>query len=898
MKQLMIPVLALLFCGAAQADEYVLVKSPATLDDWKDKSFYAPADVPPTDGSATVRIPTGTSALVDDAAAEFVSGFKRLLPEEGAILTFDISSTADLGCAISSGDAKAVAYGELVKTGEGTLRLLSATNVPQEGDASKKTSFDYYTNIKVESGTLVCPPGNADVSTFYYGDIDVGTNGLLIPSNNKGESNTKIGSYINALTGGGVISNGLGTATRCILYPGRYSETPAVFSGRILDKIYYYAHGHQHLTGTNSTFSGGFYLNSNSGELTRGITGLAKIGNKGELSSAGLNDTLMLGAWGGRILYLGRGEKTNRDIQINESSSTKLRAGIVDAGATGGLTLMGAIDPALTSGDIQRCVLTGSNTVACVIKGAVKKETYDGKDSYVYLTKSGTGTWRLADGTASRAGIAGIKVKEGVLQFDSIAETNCACAIGEGVLMTEDKCTASATCKRVPYQFVLGGGGTRGTLEYSGSEDLWCTTRPAVLSGEGVLSNAGKDADGNDVRTVYMSGMSSIAEGTNTLVLAGAATSENVVAGVTDGVGSVGVVKEGPGTWVLAGTNTFTGGIAVREGKLILRSRSGKFTWFRFTIRQVHANDAESKSASVQMSQFGIWNADGNRINGGLQMSPFTTATTNMIGAGELPRISTNQVAMGRVYPAYVANSPDRSVDVLFSNTRGPSQAGFHASGMYGNIVESEPTTWMPIVMRLPSDCSEAAMYDLAIVSGNSSRFPTSWTMEGSVDGVVWYPIDAVAAGEVAVPANEYYWTFRSTKRFNNGGADTHVNGRPLQGSTNIVTAAYSCPVSVAKDAELEAEGLVVLSSLSVSPVQNGTLRGFRYADEGTIDLTTRPGRDVDELPLTILDSPSVKNLSAWSVSVNGRPSMSYSVSVTDDGKVKLNRSGLVLIVK
>ena len=874
--------LALMACMTAEAATYTLAVSPKTLDDWKSRTSYVEDSAPAGDGTEVVVIPDGGSVLVDDASVAFVSSLGRLSPGVGSVITFDLANDAEIACAVTASGETRLSQGMLVKKGAGKLKFKSLMKVPfqKNGKVSTSAQWDYDVNVKVEEGAVELIPQTGDVNTFYYGDVDLDEGTLLILG--AGSSDPGCANYTLALTGSGTVTNGVGSASRCRLHPFAVSETPAVFSGRIVDKVYVYSGGNQHYTATDSTFAGGLRIYNNAGRLDEGIAGVAKIGEANEPSSIGTSGTITLGEAGSRFLYLGTGETTTKLFMVNENKDGAGFPCVVDAGATGNLTLNGQFRAGLT-GYNQRLVLTGSNTQECVFNGALT--IYNA--SRIYVTKSGTGTWRFADSANSiyRAGISGIAVKEGVLAFDSLGERNETSSLGEGAMFLEDVWGEISGMSEVPYQFKMGGDSTEGTLRYVGSKTLVNRTRPMVLAGDARLVNAGSN-DGS----FYAAGVSSLNARTNTLTLAGSHEDENQVRYVSDGAGRVRVVKEGAGTWILGGTNSFTGGLDVKAGKLVLRSPGGKFTWFRWTIRELN-----SGAATIAAVQFCLFDAEGNRVNGGLTRR----FASNVLDAGSLMRIRPGEIAYGKKIANWNDDGGKRNAENLFNDSTGPAYnfKQMAGDGSAINLIEGDESTHIPLVMRLDPAAAEVASYDVVLRYANNAEGPKSWKLEGSADGETWYQLHEKS--DVPVPSANFPWVFAGGNYTAGDIAkNKYTNGQKIAGSTNEVVAVYDAPVSVAAGAVLEGEGVVTLKALAVDGTTAGTIRNVAFGEAGTIDLPKGDlAADGAVLPFTFENVTGTENFPSWTVRVGGRVSRARKV-VMRDGRLCVEVDGLLMMIR
>ena len=887
---------------------YTLVAAPQAAADWTNPSFWDDEELPPSDGTAVVILPDGLVAKADDAAIATLNGYKVIRPGVGAELVIDIANDADLLCAVTADTDVRLTTGTLVKKGAGALSLKSLWKVPyvdDKGNPVEAREWDYDVNLRIEQGALKmqerlpCPSGSgAAVSMHYYGDVEIWQDGILFPGSSRVENpDTDYSKYnencIKGLYGCGLVTNDVTGGSYCRLKPYHVGAEPAVFSGRLDGLVYFYCGGNQHLTGTASELiGGGFRIYDNSGLMTRGILGVKKIGyNHDETSSLGRYDSIALGESGGRLLYLGTGETTIKSFLIGDAG--KNFPAVIDAGATGGITFVGSIETR-DDATMHRFHLDGSNTVPCQIKCDVTP-----KQGLCHVVKKGTGTWRMVSTPdRPRDAISGWTVENGTLQFDTIAEKGVNCSLGACGLFAEDRWSRVSEVVEVPYCFRMGTAETTGTLEYTGSDFFWVKTRPVGLGGNGRFVNAA------NVATYFDSGVSSVDGGTHDLILGESGTKENTVTKVTDGNGKVRVVKEGSGDWVLGGENDFTGGIDVRAGKLTLRAPAGKFTWFRWTIRQCFLQDAGSTESEVQVNEFGIYDAAGRRINGGLRQA--TARSIAKFDEAHYPMLQPGEVAYGKIVSdnRYNANGK-RELEKMFDDvdTSGSGSYDFcwDMIDYHGDTkvkpVETDESTWLKVIMRLDPTCAEAASYDYSgMIGGNSHRAPKSWILEGSTDGVTWWKVDEQKIDYGKRPWEDYKWIF-ARSNWTGGSAATHTGGQPINGSTNAVTVTYGGPVSVAAGAVLAAEGNVRITSLAVDVQSAGILRGVELASEMALDLSNVPATGDITLPIAF---DGVKGLesASWTVSRGGRLARGWTAEVGDDGCLHVCRPGLAVIVR
>ncbi|MGV3531326.1 MAG: beta strand repeat-containing protein, partial [Chthoniobacteraceae bacterium] len=163
------------------------------------------------------------------------------------------------------------------------------------------------------------------------------------------------------------------------------------------------------------------------------------------------------------------------------------------------------------------------------------------------LTKSGAGTLTLSGSNTYQTGTI---ISGGVLAAPVIADGGAPSSIGQSSSAAANLVIDGGTLRHTgaaassDRRFTAGTAGA--TIEASGSGELIMTSTEAVaLTGT------------NAARTLTLGG-------TNT----GANTFSAIIG--DNGTGATSLTKAGPGSWRLAGANTFTGTTAVQAGSLIL----------------------------------------------------------------------------------------------------------------------------------------------------------------------------------------------------------------------------------------------------------------------------------------------------------------------------------------
>ena len=233
----------------------------------------------------------------------------------------------------------------------------------------------------------------------------------------------------------------------------------------------------------------------------------------------------------GTLRYTGPNTVTDRLFSLGSGGGT------IDASGTGPVQFSnyGALDFNGQTGT-RTLTLTGSGAGANVLNAAIGDNS--GATSVV---KSGPGTWVL-NGSSTYTGAT--TVSSGTLAVSQLADAGSPSSIG----------AASSSAANLVLNAV--------TLEYNGTGSS--SNRLFTLgTGTTTIVNAG-----NGPLDLTNSGdIASSGSGARTVVLTGSSTS-SLAARLHNSGGTTSVIKNGPGTWTLAGQSDFTGGMTVNSGVL------------------------------------------------------------------------------------------------------------------------------------------------------------------------------------------------------------------------------------------------------------------------------------------------------------------------------------------
>ena len=765
--------------------------------------------------------------------------------------------------------------GTVVKKGKGRL-MLTTQNVVNYG---RGADYDYFTCFHVEDGTLAMTT-NTPTANYQIGSvtIDEGAKFVLPRGNNMASG---------AFCHGGLF--GYGTITNELSYLSALQASHSSlgsFHGFLGGKIRITA-----ANGVTQKFYGRNILGSTSDDVLINVSGRIGVeffhSNDGLGSSIGNPTYLNFGSSGGGFEYLGNGPSTNMTPFLLNAVNG------LYGGPYGGVWHKGAlgfVNP--PNKDLNYVVsLLGTNAIPCVIAGSTPKDRI-GTNDFVHTVsfiKAGSGVWRFAPHHDRNHG-GPLDVRGGVAQFDTIDGAGRCSSLGYATVLVEPKYGGKTTEVPVDYAIRLGAeeGEKEATLEFTGDFSQACTTRKIAIDGTGGLRN------NNSATTLRWSGIYPLSEG-STLVLDGASTKSNEVAEVVDGTNgeSLGIVKRGTGTWVLGGSNTFSGPVSVEAGKLIVRTvLPGDYTWFKWVWERKPNNN------SVQVEEMALYDSDGYRQNKNLALAT---------GYSDLePGYCAWGTAYSWIYANFTNGNADngKRLNHLFN--------GGHNSYFYACPVRASTTTshfsingsvdtFMPVVMRLAKGKKAIDSWDFMNVwpRGNDASICTS-SLHGSVDGLHWEEVDRHDQADMNTNSASWYWAFDSTApRYVSDAA--HTGGRKLKQSASTVTynpLAGNPQISVATNAVLEAEGgAPVISSLSVAYSGTGTIKGFTFAETGFIDFVGDLPRDAVSVPVALEGCSGVENLGAWRVTFNGER-LSSRAAVWAGNSFKIYPPGTLIVIK
>jgi hypothetical protein len=221
-----------------------------------------------------------------------------------------------------------------------------------------------------------------------------------------------------------------------------------------------------------------------------------------------------------------------------------------------------------------------------------------------------------------------------------------------------------------------------------------------------------------------------------------------------------------------------------------------------------------------------------------------------------------------------------------------------NAQGEYIPVVATDRSTWVSLVMRLPSDAGIADSYDFASAwaSDWTDRQPKSWMMEGSRDGLLWDELHSVEDGG-AKAAYRWYSTGEDVGK--DISAASHTGGFKIDGASAAPHKVLDPSASIRVDAGavLVADGVVEVGGLVVDAEGAGIVDGFSFLPNGTLNVLNIPEPGMVVLPGTYRNVSGFSNIGDWTLEIGGAAASKHSISVAG-GVLRILPAGFRFIVR
>jgi autotransporter-associated beta strand protein len=391
-------------------------------------------------------------------------------------------------------------------------------------------------------------------------------------------------------------------------------------------------------------------------------------------------------------------------------------------------------------------------------------------------------------------------------------------------------------------QIALGGSTNNGTLLYTGSG---VTTNRQIRLGAGNTNATGNAIIRNDGSGALVFSNAAFNQATGsttvnrTLTLGGTNTDLNTIQGAivdnTASTGLVGLIKADAGTWVLSGSNTYSGATTINAGTL-----------------QIGAGGASgnlSISSTITNNGTLVFNRSGNMTQG-------TNFANSISGTGNLTQAGSGTLFLGGTnsYTGLTTISGGNlsiNAATAVGSTSGINLANATAliyTGAAGNLTRDITVTSGTGTIRNTGGA--------LTLSGALSKNGTTLTLAGGTNGIT---VEGVISGS-------------------NSNSDLVIDG----GTTTLTNAnnSYNGPTFIINGGTLNASvaGALPTSTLSAVTI-NGTGSTLALgANQSIASLSGTSGASV--------------NLNANTLTINGSSSTTYSGGISGTGNLVKNGSG------
>jgi len=350
------------------------------------------------------------------------------------------------------------------------------------------------------------------------------------------------------------------------------------------------------------------------GTFTIGSTG----GNKLILTNAGTTQILSILDGTGKTITI------NAPVTLSPASGNTAGAYTFfnnSADSSNTLNFGGAISGGTTTGTVT-LTLGGANTGNNTISGLISNGSASGG---VFVFKTGEGTWILgADNTfTGRLDIRGGTLKLGSNQTTArelkMGDTTSNTAVTFDLAGYSFSTTTSVVSSLSP-QTTGAAGATMSIIDSSGGKT------GMLILGNNILYNAGTADNNNGQVTISANIDLNSALRRITVADSDQTTTEVVISGnISSETGSIS--KEGAGTLVLGGTNTYTGNTTVRAGTLLINGSTASSSAVNVSSgATLGGNGTAAGAVSISGTL-----APGNSI-GSLNTGDLTLSSTGILG--------------------------------------------------------------------------------------------------------------------------------------------------------------------------------------------------------------------------------------------------------------------------
>jgi autotransporter-associated beta strand protein len=730
----------------------------------------------------------------------------------GVTLAANRTVTVQSGTLTVSGTISGVGLG-ITKAGNGTL-LLQGSNAFTGG-------------VTINEGTLLVNGGTAINDAVAVTIADTAGATLSINSTEsiaslRGGGTNSGGVFIASGAGVTVAETGNQTFAGPLSGNGTFAKT---LTGRI------------NLTNNASTLSGQVQVHS-------GILAVSSIGMSGAPSPLGSNGTIIVGASGpnaGTLRWEGIGNETTNKNIYNDTANTgsNFAPGAELFAANAGATLTIAGNVTSNRAPLKTFTLNGSGG-SIIVSGTISNGANATHTMQALITGTGNATHGFTGSNNSFTG--------GVTIQSNTANNSV------GLRVTTIGNSGSNSSLGTNGTINIGGNatGSTSTLVYAGTGE----TTDKVLNLQGTLGNVALEQAGTG-NLKFTSNMTVTGAGAKQLILQGSTAGTGEFAGliVDSASGATSLVKNGTGTWILSGANTYTGNTTLNAGTLQLSGNgalgSGSITLAGGTL------DLGGKSLTNTISGL----TGGGFVNGTITNDggnyAFQDGTISAVLAGTSGLAKTGVGTL-----ALTANNSFTGSTTISAGNLSISQVGALASTSGVTLDNATALLYTGSAATLDRSISVTSGTGtirnngsgLLTLSGALAKDGTTLTLQGGSNGIT---VSGAISGASA-----------NSDLVIDGGTVTLASANSYNGPTYIINSG-------------------TLNANTAGALPTGTLSAVTINGSSTLSL----GDNQSVASLSGTSGSSV-NLNAKTLTINGSSDTTYSGGVSGTGNLVKNGSG------
>ena len=767
---------------------------------------------------ATSNNGLGLGSVVNNGTVNLTRGnvtYNALTNSISGAGTFNVTLASGTGTAIANGDASGFTgiWNIGVTAIGGKLNLSGADNAAAT------------VNVLSNGTVYVTGPVIKQATAVLYGGKPGEQNGQLRVDAGADWAGPVFLAGDHADPGFGLIGSGSSTGT----ISGLIADLP----GSGPHALHKQGGGQLNVTHPANTYQGTTWLRSGG----TGVTSLKSIGEPSSLGNPSVeNATIKLGtsSTASRLAYFGTGDTTDRPLDM---AGTTGYAYIEQSGS--GLLKFSAPAVLSSGSGAKSFVLQGDTDGIGEIAGVIG----DSAGGIHTLVKQGTGTWVLS---AENTFTGPTDIRNGTLSFThpraaaGSSSIQITTAPGGNLSLDNDasnepekNLTVGVNC---PDVSVFLGAGPSGTAVTHAFND-WSLSRvtvtvaraasvvsgtPAVYVRTLNLSSGGVGdtrlrADDTEVRI----GNAAIRSGTfaKTLILDGDTHANTITGEVANGLAALSLQKEGPGTWTLAGSNTYNGATLVNGGSLVFAGTASSSSTVSLAGGRLVLTNAVA--ASDYAAALGAVVAAGPATlvpvtaeSGHTSSATLASLTANegaaLDVAGELAAGGSDR---SRVF---VATQPDGYVGPWITlNGSGPvmysAALGLHlGAGFVATNLAARGDT-------IPDDAAASARITAPGTSGND-------TLAGAVENRLAFLIQTAASGEAATVAMPGKTLKSHGIAIEDGGASLTLGTAPGEGTVTALTTGGKLDLANGSGSALTVNAAVADNGSPVALASSGNV--------------------------------------------------------------------------